>query len=218
MQEDAELSASRVPDLEVVRDRRGGDRHRDLPVEGHLDDGLAAQRHAVKELAAGLAVDDEAMEVARRVGHVAQKPAVGPVDLEAGLRILDADVHFTLRADGDVAVHVAERRFPVRKLQPLGDGLELGRGGVHEQRGAEESRQNHEDTKATNWLFKRDLRVPSWLRDERSGSQCVSHKRGNDSMTDLGMNERAWALADRVRRARRRAAHRRRRRWQAARA
>ena len=144
-QEDAELSASRVPDLEFVRNRRGGDRHRDLAVEGHLDDGLAAQGHAIKELAAGLAVDDEAMEVARRVGHVAQKPAVGPIDLDAGLRILDADVHFTLRADGDVAVHVAERWFAVRKLQPVGDGLEFRRGGVNEQSGAGNHGENGGD-------------------------------------------------------------------------
>ena len=67
------------------------------------------------------------MEVARRAGDVAQEGAVRRVDLHAGGGILDAHEHFALRADGDVAVHVAELRAPGRQLEPVADGRVAGK-------------------------------------------------------------------------------------------
>jgi hypothetical protein len=95
-------------------------------VEPHLDHRLAAQRRAVDELAVRFLLDDEAVKVARRVGHVAQERAVRRVDLEAGGRILHADVHLAGGTDRDVAVHVPEVLAPGRQLEPVRHSREVG--------------------------------------------------------------------------------------------
>ena len=126
-----ELAASRVLDLELIGNLRRADRHDDAAVEPQLDDRLPAHRRAVDELAVGLLVDDEAVEVARRVRDVAQELAVRRVDLQARRRILHADVDLAGGADRDVAVHVAEVLPPLGQLQPVGNGSEISgsRGG-----------------------------------------------------------------------------------------
>ena len=63
--------------------------------------------------------DDEAVEVARRAGDVAQELAVRRVDLQPGRGILHADVDLALRAHGDVAVLVADLRPAIGQLQPV---------------------------------------------------------------------------------------------------
>ena len=71
-------------------------------------------------------------------GDVAKEGAVGRVDLQPRGRVLHADEHLALRADGDVAVHVAELRPPGRQLQPVGDGAVAGAHGRDGARGEQE--------------------------------------------------------------------------------
>ena len=94
-QQDAKLAGPCVSNFEFIgyRGRRNSQDH--LAFERHFDDRLAAQRRSEDELAIRLSADDEAVEVGRCIGHVAQEPPVGCVDLQPRLRILHADIHVT---------------------------------------------------------------------------------------------------------------------------
>ena len=86
-QQDAKLAGPCISNFEFIgyRGRRNGQDH--LAVERHFDDCLAAQRRSEDELAIRLSADDEAVEVGRCIGHVAQEPSVGCVDLQPSLGI-----------------------------------------------------------------------------------------------------------------------------------
>jgi len=73
--------------LEFVRDGRGGDLEDDFPVEGQLQDGLAAVARPVDEFTALVLVDDEAMKIIRRARDIAQELALRRKDLDAGVCI-----------------------------------------------------------------------------------------------------------------------------------
>ena len=127
-----QLIAARVAHLVLIGNGCRSDRHDDGALERHLDDGLAPQRGAVDELAPGVCagivlVNDEAVEVAGRAGHVAQELAVGREHLQARGRILHAHIHVAGGTDRDVAVLVAELCAAVWQFQPVGsDGVVTG--------------------------------------------------------------------------------------------
>ena len=127
-EEQGQLVASRVSNLYSIGDRRRADRHDDRAFQCHLHDGLAAQRGAVDELAVGLLADDEAVKIAWCGRHVAQECPVRREHLQTGGGILHADVHLSRRADGDVAMLVAQLLAPLRQLQPIGNHT-IGIGG-----------------------------------------------------------------------------------------
>jgi hypothetical protein len=135
-----QLIAARVAHLVLIGNGCRSDRHDDVALERHLDDGLAAQCGAVDELAPGVCagvilVDDETVEVAGRAVHVAQEPAVGREHLQPRSRILHAHIHVARGTDRDVAVLVAQLNAALRQFQPVGSHRVVASG----RRGADES-------------------------------------------------------------------------------
>ena len=101
-------------DLELIGDGGGRNVEHFLAVERELEDVARAEPRAVDVFGAiRVLVDDEAVKIRRRIGHVAHPFAIRPEDLQPGLRVHDADVNFTVRGDGEIAVHVADDFFAV---------------------------------------------------------------------------------------------------------
>lgn len=103
---------------------------------------VRAEARAVEEFAVGLFLDDEAVEVVRRVGEVAQPFAIGAIHLHAGFRIHDAHVGLALGADGDVAVLVAHLRAAFGEFEPVGSDLPISGDGVAQKGGEGESSED----------------------------------------------------------------------------
>jgi hypothetical protein len=103
-----------------------------------------SQADAVEELSVAIAIDHEPVEIAGRIRDVAQEPAVRAEHLQPGVGILHADVDLAGRADGDVAVHVADLVAARRKRRPTGRGME-GQRRVGCHRGGGDRGQGEQD-------------------------------------------------------------------------